>query len=109
METQPKRSYKTVPGVMPSGKISEEWVLNSINKYKKSEMYKATKPSDAALRKRFMNEAKKNKKMADAEVRDKRFYGGKPKRVKANMGRSVYNAGGQPHYSNGEMPSAKEL
>jgi len=97
METQPKKSYKNVPGVMPSGKISEEWVLNSINNYKKTEMYKATKPSDNALRKRFMNEAKKNKKMADAEVRDKRSYGG----------RVGLNKGGQPSYKKGEMPTAK--
>jgi len=42
--------------------------------------------------------------------RKQRAYGSKkPERVKANMGRSMYNKGGQPHYSNGEMPKAKEL
>jgi hypothetical protein len=42
--------------------------------------------------------------------REQRSYGSKkPERVKANMGRSMYNKGGQPHYSNGEMPKAKEL
>ena len=40
--------------------------------------------------------------------REQRAYGSvKPERKKANMGRSMYNKGGQPHYSNGEMPLAK--
>ena len=39
--------------------------------------------------------------------RDGMMYGGNPKRVKANMGRSMYNKGGQPHYGNGEIPKAK--
>jgi len=49
-------------------------------------------------------------KMMKKGKRKQRAYGSKrPERLKANMGRSVYNKGGQPHYSNGEMPSAKEL
>ena len=40
--------------------------------------------------------------------REQRAYGSvKPERKKASMGRMMYNKGGQPHYSNGEMPSAK--
>lgn len=42
--------------------------------------------------------------------REQRAYGSvKPERKKASMGRMMYNKGGQPHYSNGEMPKAKEL
>ena len=32
METQPKRSYKGMKGLMPSGKISEEYVNNMVQK-----------------------------------------------------------------------------
>ena len=34
-------------------------------------------------------------------------YGGNSRMKKGTGGRSMYNKGGQPHYSNGEMPSAK--
>ena len=39
--------------------------------------------------------------------RVKAAYGGNPRMKKNTGGRAMYNKGGQPHYSNGEMPLAK--
>ena len=39
--------------------------------------------------------------------RVKAAYGLNPRMKKNTGGRAMYNKGGQPHYSNGEMPSAK--
>ena len=119
METQPKRSYKRMKGLMPSGKISEEYVNNMVKKLSGTEQ--AVGLNDKQLRKKIINEIKMSKKIADGEsmigrkpnryggmqTREQRSYGGNSRMKKNTGGRSMYNKGGQPHYSNGEMPTAK--
>ena len=107
METQPKRSYKGMKGLMPSGKISEEYVNNMVKKLSGTEQ--AVGLNDKQLRKKIINEIKMSKKIADGESmigRKPNKYGGMQRSQKNTGGRSMYNKGGQPHYSNGEMPKA---
>ena len=50
------------------------------------------------------------KKNGNASARrEPMMYGGmqKSSRKKANMGRMMYNKGGQPEYKSGDMPKAK--
>jgi len=108
METQPKRSYKGMKGLTPSGKISEEYVNNMVKKLSGTEQ--AVGLNDKQLRKKIINEIKMSKKIADGESmigRKPNRYGGSSRMQKDKGGRSMYNKGGQPHYSNGEMPVAK--
>ena len=100
METQPKRSYKGMKGLMPSGKISEEYVNNMVQKLSGTEQ--AVGLNDKQLRRKIINEIKMSKKIADGESmigRKPNRYGGMPKKKMMGGGkveRSMYKDGGMP-------------
>ena len=100
METQPKRSYKGMKGLMPSGKISEEYVNNMVQKLSGTEQ--AVGLNDEQLRRKIINEIKMSKKIADGESmigRKPNRYGGMAKKKMMGGGkveRSMYKDGGMP-------------
>jgi len=100
METQPKRSYKGMKGLMPSGKISEEYVNNMVQKLSGTEQ--AVGLNDEQLRRKIINEIKMSKKLADGESmtgRKPNRHGGMPKKKMMGGGkveRSMYKDGGMP-------------
>ena len=105
-----QKSYKGIKGLMPDGKISEKYVNKMVKDLSGTEG--AVGLNDTQLRKKIIAGLKTSKKLADGESqgsRSKNTYGGMQKaaRTKANIGRMMYNKGGQPEYKSGDMPKAK--
>ena len=92
MEPQ-KKSYKGINGLMPSGKISEEYVTSTVKYLSGTEG--AMGLSDGQLRKKIIRDIKMSKKIADGEgAGRKNNKAGGIQRKKASTGRMMYKDGG---------------